>query len=151
MCGEKSGKFPERGSGNGSPQRVRGKAGQRTYNIAAGGITPACAGKSRHNRFSCRDLWDHPRVCGEKDLKRVRWRYTVGSPPRVRGKGYTVGFFPGGQGITPACAGKSTPTSTTPFGRKDHPRVCGEKKAYGRSEDGREGSPPRVRGKASPS
>ena len=51
----------------------------------------------------------------------------LGSPPRVRGKGKEVQ--------------KVIVTAV------DHPRVCGEKKAYKDGKEEGEGSPPRVRGK----
>ena len=50
-------------------------------------ITPACAGKSERIRFLRKSLGDHPRVCGEKYPDGDCGRSTVGSPPRVRGKG----------------------------------------------------------------
>ena len=50
--------------------------------------------------------------------------------------------------ITPACAGKSTP-SLAVFGlHRDHPRVCGEKRTRQAVWTQCGGSPPRVRGKA---
>ena len=50
-------------------------------------------------------------------------------------------------GITPACAGKSTP-SLAVFGlHRDHPRVCGEKVCKEIAPLSVWGSPPRVRGK----
>ena len=54
-------------------------------------IAPACAGKSRP-RFSCRPRpWDHPRVCGEKQVGTVQVGMVQGSPPRVRGKAPEMG------------------------------------------------------------
>ena len=86
-------------------------------------------------------------MCGEKGaVKRVA-RCLGGSPPRVRGKafpGRLQGSFPG---ITPACAGKSQTGLYGNTGKKDHPRVCGEKAAFHRLHLARLGSPPRVRGK----
>lgn len=53
----------------------------------------------------------------------------------------------GEQGITPACAGKSSCGSFPKRGAQDHPRVCGEKVSVELSPSTYEGSPPRVRGK----
>ena len=90
---------------------------------------------------------DHPRVCGEK-CGPLRWGPEIpGSPPRVRGKGQWMlcrHFLPG---ITPACAGKREPPPAFRACGRDHPRVCGEKRAARRAAAGRAGSPPRVRGK----
>ena len=69
-------------------------------------ITPAYAGKSRRCRKSV-FLWrDHPRLCGEKNIGRLKRRMRQGSPPPMRGKGpwnfaaATISW------ITPAYAGK---------------------------------------------
>ena len=51
-------------------------------------------------------------------------------------------------GITPACAGKSEKTRSITTTRRDHPRVCGEKKAELTPDELSRGSPPRMRGKA---
>ena len=72
-------------------------------------------------------LWDHPRVCGEKEYMMRPFTSTVGSPPRVRGKA-----SPTGQRLEPV---------------GDHPRVCGEKKRRWNALKRLVGSPPRVRGK----
>ena len=50
-------------------------------------------------------------------------------------------------GITPAYAGKSRTLGTGGSGRRDHPRVCGEKGFCIRCTARMVGSPPRMRGK----
>ena len=70
-----------------------------------------------------------------------------GSPPRMRGKELHVGILLCGIGITPAYAGKSLTASSGNTGRKDHPRVCGEKRFAVEPSDCPWGSPPRMRGK----
>ena len=70
-------------------------------------ITPAYAGK-RH--WACQlglHRRDHPRLCGEKRDRPIRQTDVEGSPPPMRGKGFSVfkNFFR--LGITPAYAGKS--------------------------------------------
>ena len=50
-------------------------------------------------------------------------------------------------GITPACAGKSWLLGQGRARPRDHPRMCGEKKAKNRTATTSEGSPPHVRGK----
>ena len=86
VCGEKLfGQLLAR-TNEGSPPRVRGKAGscaitarpigitpacagKREGKGPAGdqdGITPACAGKSSGTPSAARRAWDHPRVRGEK-------------------------------------------------------------------------------------
>ena len=53
-------------------------------------------------------------------------------------------------GITPAYAGKRTKSSRCPPRMWDHPRVCGEKPERKAPRRPRLGSPPRMRGKATP-
>ncbi len=53
--------------------------------------------------------------------------------------------------ITPACAGKRLHSTWRYPQKKDHPRVCGEKKFGDIADNKAQGSPPRVRGKASSS
>ena len=94
---------------------------------------------------------DHPRVCGEKAGMGVQHHKRRGSPPRVRGKGTRTHACTRVYRITPACAGKSEAKEFACKDGRDHPRVCGEKHfPHGISITLR-GSPPRVRGKESPS
>ena len=51
-------------------------------------------------------------------------------------------------GITPAYAGKRVLHPDCAFNRRDHPRVCGEKAIKHLFKPQRQGSPPRMRGKA---
>ena len=72
-----------------------------------------------------------------------------GSPPRVRGKAFSRAQARGTNGITPACAGKRPWCRPRPRQCWDHPRVCGEKGLPVSVLPMYQGSPPRVRGKAS--
>ena len=127
VCGEKGRKNRFIFSHPGSPPRVRGKVARRGLAFSGFGITPACAGKRASSFHSMLTRWDHPRVCGEKQLGKNATDYTLGSPPRVRGKVSVdeVNVFHGG--ITPACAGKRECADLTAAAPRDHPRVCGEK------------------------
>ena len=86
-------------------------------------------------------------MCGEKPDRGSTDRRGRGSPPRVRGKGGKRRQIVEDFRITPACAGKSTASSTAAFVPRDHPRVCGEKFRENESIRKHIGSPPRVRGK----
>ena len=147
VCGEKYTCAAVRACRLGSPPRVRGKVARRGLAFSGFGITPACAGKRASSFHSMLTRWDHPRVCGEKQLGKNATDYTLGSPPRVRGKAEVFSFKCHVIGITPACAGKSCDRSGSAPRTGDHPRVCGEKlcKMYKSPEI--QGSPPRVRGK----
>ena len=91
---------------------------------------------------------DHPRVCGEKRSASRRLAPQRGSPPRVRGKAVSQPHHLNQPRITPACAGKSNSSVLSDFAFGDHPRVCGEKMKTTAIAQNRQGSPPRVRGKA---
>ena len=106
VCGEKDCSAPCAHGRWGSPPRVRGKERCGRANRMSKGITPACAGKSAIPCFSWLRCWDHPRVCGEKNVKKLKTMWKVGSPPRVRGKDKVLSAFGSAFGITPACAGK---------------------------------------------
>ena len=87
VCGEKLRWMRCRCHSKGSPPRVRGKEPLRAITICCARITPACAGKRQHTCGPCGCQGDHPRVCGEKGKCHLGVCPTVGSPPRVRGKG----------------------------------------------------------------
>ena len=91
----------------GSPPRGRGKDNRRCDFIVLIRITPAWAGKS-YSRCPVLSLSeDHPRVGGEKQQAHHHGQVNFGSPPRGRGK-VALAIIPlGGNGITPAWAGKS--------------------------------------------
>ena len=71
------------------------------------GITPACAGKTRHVNIAYKRDWDHPRMCGKDLAQGDPVRLFLGSPPHVRER--QIARIEGGKkhGITPACAGKT--------------------------------------------
>ena len=66
VCGEKQYRIDSRCSHVGSPPRVRGKGKNQPVRLLDGGITPACAGKSKKRHLGGWKKGDHPRVCGEK-------------------------------------------------------------------------------------
>ena len=87
-------------------------------------------------------------MCGEKDFKSAHPSQQLGSPPRMRGKVLQwcrEDFF---SGITPAYAGKSNRRGSPQYNNRDHPRVCGEKFFLIGLHPNTQGSPPRMRGKA---
>ena len=127
VCGEKDAICKSCPARQGSPSRMRGKAGWPLYGLPCIGITPAYAGKSQPWRSYSQRRWDHPRVCGEKRPAVDGKRPLRGSPPHVRGKVKDPVPVSALVGITPACAGKRSAQAGAPAGRRDHPRVCGEK------------------------
>ena len=91
----------------GSPPRVRGKHDVVRGGARDVGITPACAGKTSGLLRSYARPRDHPRVCGENAAQPEDGALAKGSPPRVRGKLDAAQKALEGEGITPACAGKT--------------------------------------------
>ena len=147
VCGEKLIASKRETLCTGSPPRVRGKEEEGELSARKDRITPACAGKRLWAAWKAQQEKDHPRVCGEKPNRAKTRESSTGSPPRVRGKGFTKRSAGRQPGITPACAGKSTEPAFKVRKIRDHPRVCGEK-FFGPSPVFLAlGSPPRVRGK----
>ena len=108
VCGEKGCSSTITSRKRGSPPRVRGKDSCSSKQRRRPGITPAYAGKSAAFRDFSTGTRDHPRVCGEKCPPGKFFFMTVGSPPRVRGKGAWTWYGEHLDRITPACAGKSS-------------------------------------------
>ena len=133
----------------GSPPRMRGKLQRSSSKRAFSRITPADAGKtSRHTTPRCLAR-DHPRGCGENNVKQQSEFGVLGSPPRMRGKLVGSVFNDGVYRITPADAGKTTRAVRRAIVKWDHPRGCGENALGGNNSVMSMGSPPRMRGKHS--
>ena len=112
-----------------------------------GGITPACAGKTRTVGCLSTLPKDHPRVCGKNHDSAEQKITQEGSPPRVREKPVTSLSKALGGRITPACAGKTPKVRYLPSDFRDHPRVCGKNFHDIQRKLQPLGSPPRVREK----
>ena len=149
VCGEKVSSTSPMKCLKGSPPRMRGKVWDILQPLADWGITPAYAGKRLLEALEKIRNQDHPRVCGEKQVKAAPLTGAAGSPPRMRGKVEQKSTLFAKNGITPAYAGKSEVSKYASKPAEDHPRVCGEKPPVRRAAAGRAGSPPRMRGKVS--
>ena len=110
---------------------MRGKAADLLERLTPTGITPAYAGKSRQILDTVYICQDHPRLCGEKEMKSSPISSPIGSPPPMRGKEILRQFGVPLCRITPAYAGKSAPLARNLFTGEDHPRLCGEKFRFG--------------------
>ena len=128
MCGEKSTGILVWLEVIGSPPRMRGKAARLCLFSFFLGIAPAYAGKRLASAVVPPSSEDHPRVCGEKNVKMLKSKWKLGSPPRMRGKVGVVKLL-----------------FELPM---DHPRVCGEKLLLYSRYKPCKGSPPRMWGKA---
>ena len=86
MCGENPTCHILRNILQGSPPHVRGKLDPGSLLMLQGGITPACAGKTRYECVRKYLTQDHPRMCGENMRLKHMMMARKGSPPHVRGK-----------------------------------------------------------------
>ena len=93
------------------------------------------------------DIWDHPRLRGEKQKNKEKHNLVEGSPPLARGKGSKGHCKKRFVRITPACAGKRLSVCKYPLGKQDHPRLRGEKAPEPEEDTLTIGSPPLARGK----
>ena len=126
-CGEKAANFRAECGPKGSPPRMRGKGDCPSNRRFAVGITPAYAGKSGTVPRPDALNEDHPRACGEKQFSCIVPLGVLGSPPRMRGKGWAGSPWGSISGITPAHAGKRDGIVSGIDFDRDHPRACGEK------------------------
>ena len=131
----------------GSSPRVRGKPGGGLDDVFNQRLIPACAGKTLFKvcRNSCSSA--HPRVCGENETPVPKAGKLAGSSPRVRGKPRPTQEPIVTQRLIPACAGKTTRSSSASRSDRAHPRVCGENHDPIHLDHAHGGSSPRVRGK----
>ena len=147
MRGEKVNTNVATNPGQGSHPHARGKDTYATDLQTAGGITPACAGKSRTGSTHDRCGRDHPRMRGEKTPRQICSETGRGSPPHARGKAHRQARCQNDAGITPACAGKRSEARLRSAPPGDHPRMRGEKLSFVVIIESRQGSPPHARGK----
>ena len=130
------------------PRLCGEKQSKRSGTTSRHRITPAYAGKSRTREESGLFERDHPRLCGEKRPTERSAATISGSPPPMRGKVSSDAPFSSRARITPAYAGKRWVDLTRKSGRRDHPRLCGEKIKRLKTQTSVLGSPPPMRGKA---
>ena len=105
---------------------MRGKQIMNTKQVNTRRITPADAGKTSRHLVGINQSQDHPRGCGENDVRLRKFDPVPGSPPRMRGKLANENADLSGLGITPADAGKTVAELVAEGKLQDHPRGCGE-------------------------
>ena len=146
MCGERQEKRVITRTTHGSSPRVRGTGRHAPDSGLPQRFIPACAGNGPQARSFGRRSTVHPRVCGERQEKRVITRTTHGSSPRVRGTGRHAPDSGLPQRFIPACAGNGVATCYEILLPPVHPRVCGERGRSALFQSSWLGSSPRVRG-----
>ena len=123
---------PNLGRPRGSSPRMRGARCGGRDRVAVCRIIPADAGSTRV-RLSCPGgCRDHPRGCGEHMAWMSISRMILGSSPRMRGAPVQPASGVGAGGIIPADAGSTSPSTSGPFRKWDHPRGCGEHDVWNR-------------------
>ena len=146
VCGEHSARLIARHVYRGSSPRMRG-APSLLYNPrGTDGIIPAYAGSTLGSTRSAAPRRDHPRVCGEHTAFAATVSSRRGSSPRMRGALVEYVARAECDGIIPAYAGSTGPSTCSRPARTDHPRVCGEHRVYESGGTYRLGSSPRMRG-----
>ena len=85
VCGEHRPAISKLTRALGSSPRMRGTPSGHIQTDTRLGIIPAYAGNTISHGVRYAGLRDHPRVCGEHPQTTLRFLYTVGSSPRMRG------------------------------------------------------------------
>ena len=107
VCGENAAFKALDALDEGSSPRVRGKLASDGSHYIRHRLIPACAGKTQARGVEKCSVWAHPRVCGENHPSQGGRARRWGSSPRVRGKLGKRRLNVLGEGLIPACAGKT--------------------------------------------
>ncbi len=110
----------------GSSPHMRGARPAARHRLRQVGIIPAYAGSTRRPYSAGASHWDHPRICGEHQLRLLH---------RLRDGG-----------IIPAYAGSTGACRTSCTAARDHPRICGEHSSGWYAASMWSGSSPHMRG-----
>ena len=145
-CGERSLADLLRQSNHGSSPRLRGTESQSCQPRQKCRFIPAPAGNGLPPEPVpiCRTV--HPRACGERGLVQGVHHVAHGSSPRLRGTvlpsccSHRVARF------IPAPAGNGRESAKPGPVVAVHPRACGEREKWGRTQLPEYGSSPRLRG-----
>ena len=114
----------------GSSPHMRGTLRASFLNCSMTGIIPAYAGNTLSMKSGIGLYGDHPRICGEHRWRVLRSGRSLGSSPHMRGTLHPPSGRQQPAGIIPAYAGNTFPGSRLRWSRGDHPRICGEHRAY---------------------
>ena len=149
-CGEKAGDEIVSRYSSGSSPRVWGKAPSLFALFLQPRIIPTGVGKSQTFRPEWLSEADHPHGCGEKRISFLGIYFSIGSSPRVWGKGFCCPQQRVGERIIPTGVGKRNRWDEKSVSHTDHPHGCGEKSQCELMRLPDPGSSPRVWGKAYP-
>ena len=130
-CGEHLIVFPFAVFPRGSSPRMRGAHSWARDMLNKLGIIPADAGSTQIQVVGLLVGQDHPRGCGEHINNRSESYIEQGSSPRMRGAQSSNCSAFAKNGIIPADAGSTGPSTPWTIGTGDHPRGCGEHSIVG--------------------
>ena len=130
-----------------TPPLARGR--QNITDNAIGGQrnTPACAGKTPSAGRNFRTREKHPRLRGEDLAMQEKQQLIEETPPLARGRHASLTMKNDLLRNTPACAGKTRRTRSSPSVGQKHPRLRGEDFTPTRRDLMREETPPLARGR----
>ena len=148
VCGERIVSQAQEQPTPGSSPRVRGTARTAARTPQRSRFIPACAGNGRCSRSIPSPDSVHPRVCGERNLRKASGWEDSGSSPRVRGTERLGAERDAPARFIPACAGNGPQSRQVEVRLTVHPRVCGERRLPRSFSMCIAGSSPRVRGTA---
>ena len=146
VCGERSVNMISSRSVTGSSPRVRGTRTPFDLECIELRFIPACAGNAWSKPVKASSIPVHPRVCGERLIRRCKLPGDFGSSPRVRGTLINAAAPAFKARFIPACAGNANHVCKICFQLTVHPRVCGERIYTVKYYLSDYGSSPRVRG-----
>ena len=132
-------------SGGSSP-RARGTVLDKGTHLVDFRFIPACAGNGYPNPGDPSQTTVHPRVRGERNLRKGERYFLIGSSPRARGTGDAVERQGGVFRFIPACAGNGDLWPPRVWKIAVHPRVRGERMGFTPAGTNMPGSSPRARG-----
>ncbi len=145
-CGEQGVRGGRARLAEGPSPRVRGAVVPPEHRPDHLGTIPAGAGSSRGPPAARPPRRDHPRGCGEQQLKESTGSNRPGPSPRVRGAEPAALADPDVTGTIPAGAGSSRRQGVERVRDRDHPRGCGEQGSSQSVQVSGTGPSPRVRG-----
>ena len=131
----------------GRPPRGRGRPGSTLQAQRAWRTTPARAGTTRLIPPLTPPGGDDPRAGGDDSKPARNSAMTRGRPPRGRGRRRMRGADGCGAGTTPARAGTTGKSRSSPPSRQDDPRAGGDDVTRSSPRSCRRGRPPRGRGR----
>ena len=146
MCGEHRSIVGIGVACQGSSPHVRGAPEDKVIVKTFDGIIPACAGSTSPANPPSSPARDHPRMCGEHEIRQRGFRILKGSSPHVRGAPPERRHDISRARIIPACAGSTSGSLCFPGLMGDHPRMCGEHDKPRNKNVLGQGSSPHVRG-----